>query len=124
MGLPWFRADTNIPTHDKILDLVGHGTKGKAAAFVYFASLAQSVGNEGAGLIKRAALPWVHGTPAEAKLLVAAGLWDEVPDGWQIRNYGTRQVVGMSEQVREDERRAAAAENGRKGAEARWRADA
>lgn len=30
MGLPWFRADTNLPTHNKVLELLGKSPKGKA----------------------------------------------------------------------------------------------
>lgn len=111
MGLPWFRADTNLPTHDKILELVGHGVKGKAAAFVYVASLAYSAGHETSGFIRRAALPFIHGTTTEARMLAEARLWDVVEGGWQIRNYGTRQLVGAEAQAMHD----SAVERGRKG---------
>jgi hypothetical protein len=120
MGLPWYRADTNFPTHDKVLDLVANGVKGKAAGFVYHCAMANAVANGTDGSIKRAALPFVHGTPADARLLVEAGLWQETNTGWQIRNFGTRQVVGASEQAKEDEVRAAKSEGGKKGAESRW----
>ena len=69
MGLPWGRVDTNLPTHDKILELLDSagGAKGKAAAFVYVCSMLYCVGHGTEGLIKRSALPFVHGTPADAK---------------------------------------------------------
>lgn len=119
-GLPWFRADTNFPTHDKILDLVGVGPKGKAAAFVYFAAIAQQVGIGGDGQIKRAALPFIHGTTADAGLLVESDLW-EVNDGlWRIRNFGTRQVVGASQQVIAEELSATRSAAGKAGADGRW----
>jgi hypothetical protein len=119
--LPWFRADTNLPTHDKIIDLVGNGQKGKAAGFVYFTALAMSVGNESDGVIKKAMLPWVHGTTADANLLVDCGLWVAVDGGWRIRNYGTRQVVGASEQVKAEEISAVRSAAGKTGASNRWK---
>lgn len=120
MPLPWFRADTNLPTHDKVIDLVGHGQKGKAAGFVYFCALGSQVANGGNGTIKKAQLPFIHATPADARLLVEARLWEVVEGGWRIKNYGTRQVVGMSEQVKAEELSSARAEAGKKGAESRW----
>lgn len=120
MGLPWFRSDTNFPTHDKVIELVGNGMRGKAAGFVYQCALAAQVANGGTGDIKKGQIPFIHGTPADARLLVEVGLWVEIPGGWRIRNFGTRQVVGMSEQVKEDEKSAARSEAGKKGAAARW----
>jgi len=119
-GLPWFRADTNLPTHDKILDLIASSPKGKGAAFVYVASIASTVGNGGEGVIKRGQLPFIHGTPADAALLVEAGLWDVFEKGWRIHNFGTRNVVGASEQVKAEEISAKRSTAGSKGAEMRW----
>jgi hypothetical protein len=116
MALPWFRADTNLPTHDKILDLLGRSPKGKGAGFVYFCSLAYAAGHETSGFIARAALPFVHGTTVEARLLAEARLWDVVEGGWQIRNWGTRQLVGAESQALHD----LAVESGKRGAEKRW----
>ncbi len=115
-GLPWARLDTNLPTHDKILELLGNGARGKAAAFVYVCGLAYSVGQGSDGIIKRAALPFIHGTAGDARLLVDARLWIPVEGGWQIVNYGTRQAAGMSSQVEQDKRSEAA----RRSANARW----
>lgn len=120
MGLPWYRADTNFPTHDKVLDLVAFGARGKAAGFVYHCALAQATGNGTDGVIKKSALPFVHGTPAEARLLVEVGMWEVIDGGWRIKNFGTRQVVGAVAQVDEDALRAARSAAGKKGAEGRW----
>jgi len=114
-GLPWFRADTNMPTHDKVLELVG-ARGGKAAAFVYMCSLAYAVGHGTDGLIKKAALPFVHGTTTEARLLVDYRFWVVVEGGWQIKNFGTRQMVGAEAQAISSAR----SEAGKKGAESRW----
>lgn len=118
MALPWFRADTNLPTHDKILELLGKSPKGKGAGFVYFCSLAYSAGHETGGFIARAALPFVHGTATEARLLAESRLWEVVEGGWKIRNWGTRNLVGAESQMIHDERSKA----GKKGADARWKA--
>lgn len=117
VGLPWARSDTNLPTHDKIIDLLGVGPKGKGAAFVYVCSYLRSVGNGTDGLIKKAELPFIHCTPAEAKLLVISGLWEATSGGnFQIKGYGTRQSVGFAQQALHEERSAA----GKKGAAAKW----
>lgn len=116
MGLPWFRADTNLPSHDKILELVGLGPKGKAAAFVYVCSLAYSAGHETSGYIRRAALPFIHGTPTDARMLAEARLWEVVEGGWQIKNWGNRQLIGAASQALSEVR----AEAGKKGAAKRW----
>lgn len=117
VGLPWARSDTNLPTHDKILDLLSESPKGKGAAFVYVCSYLRSVGNGTDGLIKKAELPFIHCTPTEAKLLVVCGLWEVVPGGhFRIKGYGTRQSVGFAQQALHETRSAA----GKKGAEAKW----
>lgn len=116
MGLPWFRADTSLPTHDKILDLLGRSPKGKGAAFVYVCSLAYAAAHDTSGFIAKAALPFVHGTPGEARLLAESHLWLVVEGGWQIRNWGTRQLVGAEAQAIHDVRSVA----GKKGADTRW----
>lgn len=120
MTLPWFRADSNLPTHEKIVDLVASSPKGKGAAFVYMCSIATSAANGSDGVIRRGQLPFIHGTIADARLLVDAGLWEVVDDkSWRIRNYGTRQLAGASEQVKAEEISAARAAAGRAGAEAK-----
>jgi hypothetical protein len=118
MALPWFRADTNLPTHDKILHLLDN-PKGKGAAFVYVCSLAYAAGHDTSGFIARAALPFVHGTAADARLLAESKLWSVVEGGWQIKNWGTRQLVGAESQAIHD----TAVERGRKGADKRWKGD-
>lgn len=119
-ALSWIRADTNVNTHDKILELVGVGSRGKAAGFVYWMSLTYSGGHETDGLIKKAVLPFIHGTSADARLLVEARLWVPVDGGWQIVNYGNRNVVGAMQQAIADSLAEGRSASGKKGAEARW----
>jgi hypothetical protein len=117
MDLTWFRADTSLASHDKVIALVEtHGTRGKQAGFVYFCALGHAVGHSTDGVIKRTSLKWVHGTSADAALLVAGDLWEVVENGWRIRNFGTRQVVGAAQQAMHDAKSSA----GKKGAEKRW----
>lgn len=117
MELTWFRADTSFASHDKVLELVEiHGPKGKQAGFVYQCALGHSVGHGTDGLIKRTSLRALHGTPGDAAILVQADMWEVVPNGWHIKNFGTRQVVGAAQQVISEQKSAA----GKKGAKERW----
>lgn len=116
MSYPWIRVDTNLPTNEKILHLASLGDKGLAAAFVYVCSLTYSGGHETSGFIAKAALPFVHGKPAHARMLAEAHLWLIVEGGWQIKNWGERNLVGATQQALSELRSVA----GKKGAEARW----
>lgn len=118
--MPWFRADSNAQAHDKFIDLAGIGARGKAAGFVYWMSLSYSAGQATSGEIKRGALPFIHGTPADARTLVEAGLWQETEKGWRIKNYGNRNVVGMMQQVISEELSSVRSAAGKKGAAGRW----
>ena len=95
MGLPWVRLDTNLPSHDKVLDLLDRKT-GRATAFVYVCSLAYSGANGTDGHVPFAALKFIHATKADAHTLVEVGLWAPNPCGWTIRNYGDRQQLSAT----------------------------
>lgn len=116
MGLPWFRLDTNLPTHDKILALLENGPKGKSAAFVYVCSMAYAAGHETDGFIRRAALPFIHATTVDARLLAEARLWDVVEGGWNVHNFTDRQRTAETSKAISVARAAA----GKSGAQKRW----
>jgi len=117
MELSWYRSDTTFASHDKVMELVEtYGAKGKAAGFVYLCALGHSVGHATDGRVKRTSLRAVHGTPGDAAILVAVGLWDATDDGWEIHNFGTKQVVGAMQQAIKD----SLSEAGKRGAEKRW----
>ncbi len=115
MPLPWFRVDTGIAGHDKILALLGNPNGSRAsqanryrAAFSYVCSIGWCVNAETDGRIPPAALPFIHGTDATAKLLVAAQLWEPVSGGWQVHNFEERQqTTAITEAKSEQARRAA-----------------
>lgn len=96
MALPWVRLDSHIASHDKILSLTTDPSpKRYQAAFSYVCSIGWS-GDQGTdGRIPVAALPFVHGTAATARLLVKHQLWDEGPGSWMIRNFAIRQELSV-----------------------------
>lgn len=108
MSLPWVRLDSNIASHDKTLAALGmRGGKGSLA--VYMFALAWSGGHSTDGHIPAAALPMLHGTPADAATLVRVGLWDECPEGgWNIHNYAQRQELALVTEVKRRSQRLAA----------------
>ena len=115
-ALPWVRLDSNLPTHDKTLWLLSHGARGYRGVAVYAMGLAYCGGNGTDGLITFHALPVVHGTKADAALLVEAELWVPDREGWRVRNWRERQPSAEQvDAVRESRRRAGAA-----GACKRW----
>lgn len=115
MSLPWVRWDSNISSHPKVLAAVAT-RGGKAAMAVYAFGLAHSGGHGTDGHICKAALPLIHGTKADAAILVQVGLWDLDPngDGWWIHNYAQRQETTDVTEAKREQARAAA--------NARWKA--
>ena len=113
MGLPWVRWDSNIASHPKVLQALGK-RGGKAAMAVYAFSLGYAGGHGTDGHICRGALPVIHGTPADAAILVEVGLWDidAGQDGWWIHNYAQRQETSsVTDAKREAQRQGAAQTN-------------
>lgn len=113
MSLPWVRLDANIASHDKTIRAMGmKGGKGAMCLYVFALGWAGGQGTD--GHIPTAALPMLHGTRAEARILEAVELWDADPDGdgWWVRNWGQRQE---SHEVTEAKR-----ERARNAAMSRW----
>lgn len=100
MGLPWFRTDSNIASHDKILTLLGR-RGGRGIAFTYVCCIAYGALNGTDGAVPFAALPFVHGTRADMAALVEVGLLAPTPTGWQVVNYAERQQTSLvTEEIR------------------------
>lgn len=111
MSLPWVRLDTNISTHDKILELVGDPSARRWQAVAsYMFSIAWSGGHGTDGRIPRAALPMVHGNDTTAKLLCKYRLWEARTADWLIVNYAARQELDVITEAK----RAAQSLGGRK----------
>lgn len=87
----FFKVDVNVCDHPKVIDL------SDAAFRVWIASIATANRRMTDGFIATAVIRRFHDcdhfgedgdTPEEhAHELVAAGLWDEVPGGWQVHNF-------------------------------------
>lgn len=137
MPLPWVRLDTSMPDHPKVIDLCSTGDAGTAAAFIWVCSLTYSGKHGTDGFIPRGVLARLNGKPKHAQLLVAHGLWDELPPkGWQIHGWEEYQMLNATYEAKAEEMRAATSragrarmagltpeersELGRKGSEARW----
>lgn len=119
MGLPWIRLDTNTFDHPKMLDLI----EGKQyrAIVVHLAGMTYSGKHGLDGFVPRAALRVIGGTPADAKRLVAAGIWDEHGvTGWDVHGWREYQLSGDEH----EQRRQRLSERGRKAAATRWAKEA
>jgi hypothetical protein len=89
--LPWVRLDTGIMHDPKLVELHARGQHRAALLYVY--GLAWSGGYGTDGVIPKSALRSLEGRPADARELVAAGLWDE-RDGssWLIHAFADYQA--------------------------------
>lgn len=89
--MAWFKVDDHLYSHPKWLAL----PKGSRALWVTAGSWC--AGQLLDGFIPREVLRTFGGTPAEARALVASGLWDERPNGWAFHDWTqyqpTRQAV-------------------------------
>jgi hypothetical protein len=96
MALPWVRLDSNIAGHDKILHLLSDPSPKRwqaAASYMFALGWSGAAGTD--GKIYTATLPFVHGTPLTARLLVKYGLWEEATAGFLIHNYDVRQELSI-----------------------------
>lgn len=118
MPLPWVRMDTNLPSHDKILDLLSRYPRdaGRATAFVYVCSWAYIGHNGTDGLIPFAALGFIHGTRKDADRLVEVQLWRPAQRGWDVPNWLARQEAAAVTEAKNE----AASTAARKAACSRW----
>lgn len=106
MPLPWVRLDSSIASHDKVLALLSDPSPKRWQAITSYMFALGWSGQQGTdGRIPTSALPFVHGNPACARLLVKYGLWDEngTGTGWIVRNWAVRQEsVGITEERRKE----------------------
>lgn len=96
MALPWVRLDSNIPHHDKILQLLSDPSPKRWQACVsYVFSLAWSGGAGTDGVIPRAVLPQIQATSATARLLEKYRLWVQDGSNYVIVNFEQRQELAV-----------------------------
>lgn len=116
MALPWVRFDTNMPTHDKILALASDPSPKRYQALAsYMFSIQWSGGHGTNGRVPTAALPFVHGTAATARLLVKHDLWIERTAAWEIKNFAEYQLLDeVAEEAKKGMRRGSAKGNCRR----------
>jgi hypothetical protein len=101
MALPWVRLDSNIATHDKVLDLLSR-PNGHKAFVLWTCALGWSGGQATDGIVPRSALPINHGTSKLADLLVDVRLWEHAENGaYRIRNWDRRQETAIAREGRE-----------------------
>jgi hypothetical protein len=108
MSLPWFRLDSHIGSHDKVLLLFSDPSPKRWQAFSsYVCAMGWSVDHGTDGDIIPAALPFVHGTTVTARLLVKYRMWEESANGWSIVNFAERQQLDVITAGKQAARRAA-----------------
>lgn len=110
MSLPWIRLDTNLPSNHKVLTLVSE--RKYRAVLTYILGLTYTGGHELDGFIPSAALPFIHGTSADAKSLCDVGLWRQTQGGWTVNGWDEFQVSTDEAKSRR--------ERAQKAAHARW----
>lgn len=111
MSLPWVRLDSNIGTHDKVLDLLAQ--KDGCKAFVlYVCALGYSGGHGTDGRVPKSSLTINHGNEKLARMLIEARLWEYDPTepqkAYQIKNWMERQELSAIGEIRQSARRKAA----------------
>lgn len=109
MSLPWVRLDSNIASHDKVVQLLSQ-RDGHKAFTLYVCGLGYAGGHATDGHIPRAALPFIHGTERLAIMLVEARLWQHTgAQGWRIHNWEQRQELAIVTAMKETGRKKASA---------------
>lgn len=116
-GLPWVRMDTDTHANPKVLDFIEeHGQRALAAIAVWKFAIEYSGGHGTDGVISRAALRQIHGTPVHARLLVEAGFFETTDKGWLVSGYDSHQPTRDTVEAMAQRRSEAA----RTAANARW----
>ena len=116
-GLPWVRMDSDTYANPRVVDFVDeYGQRGLAAMAVWKFAIEYSGGHGTDGLISKAVLRQIHGTPVHARLLLEGGFFELADNGWRVTGYENHQPTRATT----EELRRVRSEAGRKGAEARW----
>lgn len=100
MGQRWVRLDAAFARNPKVIDMLAD-KDGFRAALVYVCALGYC-GEQGTdGFVPRGALPFVHGRPRDADLLVKHRLWQaQNGTGWLIPDWAEYQPSTVDTQAR------------------------
>ena len=110
-SLNWVRVDSSIASNHKVIALLSE--KGGDHAFcVYIFALGHCASQGTDGFIPSAALGLIHGRPRDGFLLTEAGLWHEIPGGFQVHDWLDFQPSDADSKAR--------SEKAKKAAHARW----
>jgi len=109
-GLKWIRLETTIFENPKLLYL--KEDKQYKTIVVHLEAMTYSGRHSLAGFVPKAALRIMGATAADANRLVAAGLWQPAPGGWDINGWAEFQLA--------DEEANARSAKAKKAAAARW----
>ena len=106
MGLNWVRVDSAFARNHKIIDLASR--RQWQAITAYVCGLGYSAEHGLDGFIPKAAMPFIHATPAVAKQLVNVELWHAVPGGWEVHDWSEYQPTSAETAKRKARAKAAA----------------
>lgn len=100
MGLEWVRMDTNIGTHDKMIDLLSR-PNGHKAFVLYICAMGWAGGQQTDGLVPAGALTINHGSRKLADLLVDCRLWVHADNGaYRFPTWERRQEPAIVREVK------------------------
>jgi hypothetical protein len=108
--IPWFKVDDQFATHLKAIEA------GNAACGLWVRAGSWSAGNGTDGVVSKAVLATVGGTPAQAKRLIDVGLW--VPDrkGYRFHDWTDFQPSALDTQLAKEKE----SESGARGNHVKW----
>lgn len=79
--MAWFKVDDKLHSHPKVIDVplraMGLWVKAGAWCSDHLTD----------GVISKSALRLLGGSPADARALVDAGLWEVIPEGWRFHDW-------------------------------------
>jgi hypothetical protein len=107
MALNWIRLDVNLLRNRKIMTLLSLNG-GERALLLFIFGLCYCGEQGTAGAIPAVALPSLRGSSRLAALLVSVGLWEEVPQGWEVHDFADYQPITMAALQRSERARTAA----------------
>lgn len=120
----WFKVDDQLAFHAKVV-MAGNSAMGlwvRAGAWSSAHLTDGFVPSHMVAAMANMANDMANGSDADA--LVMAGLWDEVEGGYQFHDWGKFQPSAQEAKEKREATRKARSEAGKRGAQARWGADA